>query len=307
MAEQPNTDLAAFLRSRRARITPAEAGLSPEVGARRVPGLRREEVARLAGVSVDYYIRLERGRHLNPSTSVLDAIARALHLTELERVHLVRIAKPTRDRRRPYPQQHIRPGLRVLLDSLIDVPALVLGRRLDVLAANHLARALYTDFNALPARSRNMARLVFLDHRFRSLYVDWEDAARGIVAALRLYAGRHPHDPALAELVGELSVQDADFRTWWADHDVAQRTHGTKHLHHPVVGDLVLCYEAFAPVDDPEQTLGVVVPQPGSPSAERLKLLASWAVTEQPSRADTNLDESPNGGPRGTSNPRTAD
>jgi len=277
--EEANTELRDFLRSRRAKIAPQEAGLALLPGARRVPGLRREEVAQLAGVSVDYYIRLERGRHLNVSAAVLDAIARALRLTELERAHLFRIAKPSHARPRPLPPQRIRPGLRLLLGSLTDVPALVYGRRMDVLAANHLARALYTDFDALPARSRNMARLVFLDDHFRSLYVDWEDAARSIVASLRLYAGRHPHDPALAELVGELSVQDADFRRWWADHDVFERTHGTKHFHHRIVGDLILSYEAFTPTDDPEQILGVSTAELGSPSAERLRLLASWAET----------------------------
>ncbi|MFJ9247449.1 helix-turn-helix domain-containing protein [Streptomyces sp. NPDC101776] len=277
MAQEPNSELRDFLRSRRAKITPGEAGLAPLPGSRRVPGLRREEVAQLAGVSVDYYVRLERGRHLSVSASVLDAIARALRLNDLERAHLFRIARPTRTRPRPLPPQSVRPGLRLLLDSLTDVPALVYGRRMDVLAANHLARALYTDFEDLPAHGRNMARLVFLDDSFRTLYADWEDAARGIVASLRLYAGRRPHDPALAELVGELSVQDADFRRWWADHDVFQRTHGTKRFHHPVVGELVLGYEAFAPVDDSEQTLGVFTAEPGSPSADCLQLLASWS------------------------------
>lgn len=281
MAQEPNTELRDFLRSRRAKIAPDEAGLAPQPGVRRVPGLRREEVAQLAGVSVDYYVRLERGRHLNVSASVLDAIARALRLNDLERGHLFRIAKPSRARPRALPPQRIRPGMRLLLASLTDVPALVYGRRLDILAANHLARALYTGFDALPARDRNMARLVFLDEHFRSLYADWEDAARGIVAALRLYAGGHPHDPTLAELVGELSVHDEDFRRWWADHDVFERTHGTKHFRHPVVGDLVLSYEAFTPTDDPDQILGISIAEPGSPSAERLRLLASWADDEQ--------------------------
>jgi transcriptional regulator with XRE-family HTH domain len=273
---EPNTDLREFLRSRRAKVTPEEAGL-PHLGARRVPGLRREEVAQLAGVSVDYYVRLERGRSLNVSESVLDAVARALQLNDLERSHLFTLAKPRRGRPRALPPQRVRPGLRLVLESLTDVPALVLGRRMDVLAANRLARALYTDFDALPARDRNMARLIFLDDVTRSVYADWEGAARGIVASLHLYAGRNPHDPALAELVGELSVRDQDFRRWWADHDVFERTHGVKHFHHPLVGDLVLGYEAFAPADDPDQTLGIWTVEPGSPSAERLRLLASWA------------------------------
>jgi transcriptional regulator with XRE-family HTH domain len=277
MSEQPNTDLREFLRSRRAKITPEEAGLHPHPGARRVPGLRREEVAHLAGVSVDYYVRLERGRNLNVSESVLDAIARALQLNDLERTHLFTLAKPSRARPRALPPQRVRPGLRLVLDSLTDVPALVLGRRMDVLASNRMARALYTDFTALPARSRNMARLIFLDDVMRSIYADWEGAARGIVASLHLYAGRHPHDPALAELVGELSVRDQDFRRWWADHDVFERTYGVKHLNHPIVGELILGYEAFTPADDPDQTLGISTVEPGSPSQERLRLLASWA------------------------------
>lgn len=275
MSQQPNTDLREFLRSRRARITPRQVGLPPQPGARRVPGLRREEVARLAGISVDYYVRLERGRRgPNVSEAVLDAIARALRLNDLERTHLFTLAKPTRSRPRTRPPQQVRPGLRLLLDSLTDVPALILGRRLDVLAANHLARALYTDFEALPPRSRNMVRLIFLDEQVRSRYADWTGAARGVVSSLHLYAGRHPHDPDLTELVSELSLRDQDFRRWWADHDVFERTHGVKHFHHPLVGELILGYEAFTPADDPEQTLGISTAQPGSPSQERLKLLA---------------------------------
>ncbi|HEY2063817.1 MAG TPA: helix-turn-helix transcriptional regulator [Amycolatopsis sp.] len=274
---EPNADLREFLRSRRAKVTPEAAGLPPYPGARRVPGLRREEVAQLAGVSVDYYVRLERGRNLNVSESVLDAVARALQLNDLERSHLFTLAKPRRGRPRPLPPQRVRPGLRLVLESLTEVPALVIGRRMDVLASNRLARALYTDFDALPARSRNLARLIFLDDTVRSVYANWEGAARGIVASLHLYAGRNPHDPALADLVGELSVRDQDFRRWWADHDVFERTHGVKHFRHPLVGDLELGYEAFAPADDPEQTLGIWTVEPGSPSADRLRLLGSWA------------------------------
>jgi transcriptional regulator with XRE-family HTH domain len=277
MGHEPNMELQEFLRIRRAKITPEEAGLPSQPGTRRVPGLRREEVAQLAGVSVDYYVRLERGRHTNVSEAVLDALARALRLNDLERAHLFQIARPSRARPRPLPPQRVRPGLRLMLDTLTDVPVLVLGRRLDVLAGNHLAQALYTDFDALPARCRNMAWLIFLDEQVRTLHADWERDARGTVASLRLYAGRHPHDPALAELVGELSLRDPDFRRWWADHDVFQRTHGTKRYHHAVVGDLVLGYEAFTAKDDPDQTLGVYTAEPGSPSADRLKLLASWS------------------------------
>jgi transcriptional regulator with XRE-family HTH domain len=277
-----NTELRDFLRSRRARITPEEAGLPLRTGARRVPGLRREEVAQLAGVSVDYYVRLERGRGLNVSESVLDAVARALRLNETERSHLFTVARPTRDRRRPLAPQRVRPGLYRVLESLTDTPALVLGRRRDVLAANRLARALYTDFDALPHRERNMARFIFLDDAARELYVDWEQAARSTVGSLHLYAGRYPHDPQLAELIGELSLRDQDFRRWWADHDVMTRTHGTKQYHHPLVGDLTLGYEAFTPTDDPEQLLALHTTEPGSPSEHALRLLAGW--TSEPVR-----------------------
>ncbi|MFG1643698.1 helix-turn-helix transcriptional regulator [Amycolatopsis sp. NPDC049252] len=273
-----NAELRDFLRARRARVTPADAGLVPEPGARRVPGLRREEVARLAGVSVDYYVRLERGRNLNVSESVLDAIARALQLDETERRHLVALAKPSRRRPRALAPERVRPGLQRILDTLTEVPAIVTGRRLDLLAANPLAKALYRDFDAVPPRERNMARFVFLDPLARELYADWESSARSVVATLHLYAGRNPHDPKLAELIGELSVRDHDFRRWWADHDVYQRTHGTKHYRHPVVGDLILGYEALAPTGDQDQVLGVHTVEPGSPSEERLRLLASWAA-----------------------------
>jgi len=274
---QPNVELREFLRSRRARVTPATAGLPVHLGARRVPGLRREEVAQLAGVSVDYYVRLERGRSANVSESVLDAVARALQLNDLERAHLFTLAKPSRARPRALPPQHVRPGLLLVVDSIADLPALVLGRRLDVLASNPLARALYTDFDALPPHLRNMARLIFLDDHVRSVCTDWPTAAQGTVANLRLYAGRYPHDPALAELVGELSVRDPDFRRWWADHDVDKPTYGVRNCHHGLVGDLELGYEAFTPTDDPEQTLWVSTVEPGSVSAERLKVLASWS------------------------------
>jgi transcriptional regulator with XRE-family HTH domain len=272
--------LGEFLRSRRARLTPADAGLVT-TGPRRVPGLRREEVARLAGMSVDYYIRLERGRNVNVSESVLDALARALRLSEDERGHLFTLATPTTRRGRALPPQKVRPALKRLMVGLDDYPAVVIGRRLDVLASNGLANALYTDFAALPHRERNMARYLFLDERARDLYVDWPAAARSVVGTLHLYAGQHPHDPLLAELVGELSVRDTDFRRWWADQEVGRRTHGRKHYRHPVVGELILDYEALAPTGDPDQILGVNTAEPGSPSEERLRLLASWSVTDR--------------------------
>ncbi|MGW2054229.1 helix-turn-helix transcriptional regulator [Streptomyces sp. NPDC001840] len=273
-----NSELREFLRSRRARITPEAVGLSPQPGTRRVPGLRREEVAQLAGVSVDYYVRLERGRGANVSEAVLDAVARALLLDDTERAHLYALARPARSRRRPLPPQRVRAGLYRILDTLGDTPALILGRRTDVLAANRLARAFYTDFDALPHRERNMARFIFLDEAARELYTDWEHSARGTVAALHLYAGAHPHDPQLAELIGELSVRDTDFRRWWADHDVLERTYGAKRYRHPLVGELTLDYEAFHPTGDPDQILGVHTAEPGSPSEHALRLLANWTA-----------------------------
>ncbi|MFG1806763.1 helix-turn-helix transcriptional regulator [Streptomyces sp. NPDC049040] len=277
-AGSPNTDLRDFLRSRRARLSPSEAGLAAEPGTRRVPGLRREEVARLAGVSVDYYVRLERGRGVNVSEQVLDAIARALRLDDTERGHLFAVARPARGRPRPLPPQRVRPGLRRVLETMPATPGLVIGHRLDVLASNAMGRALFTDFEALPHRERNMARFVFLDEGAREFYVDWPSSARGTVAALHLYAGRHPHDPLLAELIGELSLRDRDFRRWWADHDVQRRTYGSKHYHHPVVGDLVLEYEALTPAGDSGQTLGLHTAEPGSPSEHGLRLLAGMVA-----------------------------
>ena len=221
-------------------------------------------------------MRLERGRNVNASEAVLDALARALLLDGTERDHLFALARPVRTRQRPLPPQRVRPGVYRILDSLADVPAMVLGRRRDVLASNRLARALFTDFEALPYRERNMARFLFLDEGARELYVDWPSAARGTVAVLRDYAGRYPHDPQLAELVGELSVRDEDFRRWWAEHEVLRHTYGTKHLHHPLVGDLTLAYEALTVTDDPEQTLGLHTAEPGSPSEQALRLLANW-------------------------------
>jgi transcriptional regulator with XRE-family HTH domain len=281
--EQPaaggNSELRDFLRSRRARLTPEQVGLSGPSSGRRVPGLRREEVAQLAGVSVDYYVRLERGRTVNVSESVLDALGRALCLNDTERSHLLAVARPGRKRAGPLPSQRVRPGLQRVLDSVTDLPAIVLGRRMDVLGTNHLSRAFYTDFEALPRRDRNMARFIFLDDTARELYVDWPAAARGIVGSLHLYAGRHQSDPQLAELVGDLAVRDSDFRRWWADHDVYTRTYGTKRYHHPVVGDLTLDYEALTTTDDPEQTLGLHTAAAGSPSEQALRLLASWTTT----------------------------
>ncbi|MEU1008876.1 helix-turn-helix transcriptional regulator [Streptomyces sp. NPDC005890] len=277
-----SSEIREYLRTRRARITPEQAGLTPHGGPRRVPGLRREEVAQLAGVSVDYYIRLERGRVQGVSEAVLDAVSRALQLDDAERAHLFDLAQPTAAtrarRKRHLAPQRVHPVLYRTLDAL-DVPAVIQGRRTDVLAANKLAHALYTDFEARPRRERNFARYVFLDEAARTLYADWERVAGDCLAALRLYAGRNPDDPQLTELIGELSLHSDTFRRMWADHDVQAHTSGTKRLHHPIVGDLILDFAVLTVEGDPEQQLVVYTPEPASPTAEALSLLASWTAT----------------------------
>lgn len=276
----PNEEkLREFLRSRRGRVDPADVGLPPGAGPRRVPGLRREELARLAGVSVDYYVRLEQGRAHGASEDVLDAVARALRLSDDERAHLFDLARPEGRRRRPRaPQpQRVRPGILTLIQSL-PTPAFVLGPRLDVLATNRMTRALLCDFDARPPQERNHARWVFLDPAARELYVDWEAIARDNVAALRMFAGRHPDDPELCALVGELSVRSPEFAGWWGTHDVLRQSHGTKRYRHPVVGELTVAYEALPLPDAPEQTLFLYSVQPGSPSADAMQFLASWTL-----------------------------
>jgi transcriptional regulator with XRE-family HTH domain len=277
-----NAELKEFLRTRRARLSVDDVELGGTGGVRRVPGLRREEVARLAGVSVDYYSRLEQGRPLNVSDEVLDAVARALRLDEIERSYLFQIARtPRRPRRRaPARVQRVRPGVRRLLETLDDVtPAFVFGRRMDVLAANRLARALITDFEALPPRDRNLLRYTFLTEEARELFADWPDVARDNVAVLRMDAGRHPDDPLLTELVGELAVKSEEFRHWWANHNVRERSHGTKRYHHPLVGDLTVDYECVTLQGDADQVLCVYTAEAGSASETALRLLANWTGT----------------------------
>jgi hypothetical protein len=184
------------------------------------------------------------------------------------------------------PPQQVRPALRRVLDGWTDTPAVLLGRRMDVLGANRLARALYTDFEALPRHERNMARYIFLDESARALYTDWESSARGTVAALHLYAGRHPDDPQLADLVGELSIRDSDFRQWWADHDVFSHSYGSKSYYHPVAGNLTLDYVALNPTGDPDLLLGLHTVEPGSPSEQGLRLLAAWSELDVVSTSD---------------------
>ncbi|MFG3520889.1 helix-turn-helix transcriptional regulator [Nocardia nova] len=276
---EPNRELADFLRRARAQIDPARAGLPADNRVRRVPGLRREEVARLAGVSADYYTRLEQGRRITPSVGVVDAIARALDLDAAGREYLGQlIGRPSGIARRSVPVQRVRPGLYQLLDSLDAVPALVLGRRADVLASNWMAHALFTDFAALPARERNYVRWMFLGSEPRELFLDWETQARAAVESLRLDVGNNPEDRAGLALVEELSAAAGEFRQWWAEHRVLQRTHGCKRLRHPVAGELTVDYETLTLPGDSDQTLYLYTTEPGSPSQQALRMLVSWSV-----------------------------
>ncbi|MFD9738213.1 helix-turn-helix domain-containing protein [Umezawaea sp. NPDC059074] len=274
---QRNEVLADFLRTRRAGIDPDRLGLR-DAAPRRVPGLRREELAALAGVSVDYYTRLEQGRPITPSSSVLDALADALELDAAERSYLHTVAGPsTRARTTPRTVQKVRPGIRALVARLGDTPAVVLGRRTDVLAINPIARALLADFPAMSARDRNATRWVFLDETARSLFLEgWEKVASMFVGMLRMDAARYPDDTRTAELVGELSMKSDPFRRWWAGQKVVQAGHDVKVLHHPVVGLLTLHTEALAFPGDPDQTLFTFLADPGSPTDEALTVLSSW-------------------------------
>ncbi|MCP2340709.1 helix-turn-helix transcriptional regulator [Actinomadura rupiterrae] len=273
-------ELGEFLRSRRARLRPEELGLPDYGGRRRVPGLRREELALLAGVSVDHYVRLEQGRTLHFSEEVLDAVARALRLNPAEREHLFRLARPWSGTDAPSPPQTVRPGLRRLLDAAPDVPAYVVGRDTDVLAWNRLAAALITDFGALPPEERNLARLVCLDEGVRALYEDWPGKVADVAAFLRLDSSRHPDDPRTAALIEELSAESAQFRTAWAEHQVKDKTHGRYIYLHPVVGRLDLAYETLRLPDDPDQALIAHTVEEGSPSEAALRLLATLSQQE---------------------------
>jgi transcriptional regulator with XRE-family HTH domain len=272
-----------FLTTRRAKISPARAGI-PTAGQRRVPGLRRSEVAALAGVSVEYYAKLERGALSGVSPGVLDAIARALQLDDAERAHLLRLAHEAdgsnallRPRRRPK-QWTIRPSLRWALDT-ITAPAILVNNRQDLLAANHLGRAMYSDVYTDPGRLPNFGRFTFLDSAARRFFPDWNLAADMTVANLRTAAGKDPHDKGLHDLVGELSTRSDDFRRRWGAHNV--RTHGTgvKQFHHHVVGDLELAYESMDLRAEPDLTVTMYAAEPDSPTAQALILLASWAAT----------------------------
>lgn len=286
-------DVREFLTSRRAKITPEQAGLPAYGGNRRVKGLRREEVAMLAGMSVDYYTRLERGNLSGASDSVLEALARALQLDDAETSHLYDLARASaaapRVRRKRSPKT-VRPSVQRVIDAIVAAPAWVRNDRGDVLAANDLARALYADLMAETVQPPNNSRFTFLNPRARELYPDWERAADDIVAILRSAAGRNPYDKDLTDLIGELSTRSEEFRTRWARHDVRYHRTGRKRLHHPVVGDLDLAFEAFELPGEPGLRINVYTADPGTPSDDALKVLASWAATQRaPEESPSNL------------------
>lgn len=279
-----------FLRARRARISPREVGLPPGLGQRRVPGLRREEMAQVIGLSVDYYVRLEQGRRANVSDAVLEAVARSFLLTADERAHLFNLARrrrPGRTPRLPVAHQQVDEQVRELLDQMDRVPALVLGRRTDVLAWNASADAVFAMSAREPSR-RNAARDVFLRPGAKTDYLEWDHLAADVVAHLRLDAGRHPGDPLLTSLVGELSITSPRFRELWARHDVRQKSAGLTRLAHPLVGDLELSYQALAPTAEPEQLVIAYTAARGSATEERLSLLTSWAASPSPNRTPAN-------------------
>jgi transcriptional regulator with XRE-family HTH domain len=272
-----------YLTSRRARITPEQAGLRTYGGTRRVPGLRREEVALLAGVSVDYYTRLERGTATGVSESVLESLARALQLDDAERAHLFDLARATQatlGRRRGPAPQRVRPSVQRLLDAITAAPAFLRNGRMDILAANRLGHAFYAQHFDSPHGPTNSARFIFLDERAPDFYVDWDKVATDAVAVLRTEAGRDPYDRGLSDLVGELSTRSETFRTRWAAHNVRFHDTGSKRFHHPVVGELSLTYETMQLAADAGLMLFVYTAEPGSKSDEALNLLASWAATE---------------------------
>jgi transcriptional regulator with XRE-family HTH domain len=283
-----------FLISRRAKVTPQQVGL-PDIGARRVPGLRRGEVAALAQVSVEYYAKLERGALAGVSASVLDAIARALRLDEAERAHLIHLAQAangtsslTRSRRRPSKRWTPRPSLQWILDTITAGPAIIRNGRMDLLATNHLGRAMHSSlYDNDPSGQPNFARYTFLDDDSRRFYPAWDIAADTCVAILRTEAGRDPHDKALHDLVGELSTRSQEFRQRWSSHNVRLHGAGTKQFHHQVVGNLEVAYESVDMISEPGLTLTLYAAEPASPTADAFALLASWASTPAEQSAST--------------------
>ena len=283
-----------FLTSRRAKITPEQAGMV-QFGQRRVPGLRRSEVAALAGVSVEYYAKLERGSLGGASAGVLDALARALQLDDAERRHLFHLAQAAdgttaamRPRRSTSKQWTVKPSMQWVLDAITTGPAIIGNERSDLLAANQLGRALYADLYADPTRPPNFARFTFLDAAARRFFPDWDLAADMSVANLRTAAGQNPHDRDLHDLVGELSTRSEDFRRRWGSHDVRTHGAGVKHYHHHVVGDLALSYLSSDLRAEAGLSMTIYAAEPGSPTAHALALLGAWAATNENQLADSN-------------------
>ncbi len=284
-------DVSEFLSSRRARITPEQAGL-PSYGTRRVPGLRREEVASLAGVSVEYYKRLERGNLSGVSDLVLEGLANALALDEAERAHLfdlARAAGPFAPRRRRSTHRGVRANVQRILDAL-DTPAVARAAYGDYVAANALGRALYAPLFGSPEQPANSARFTFLDPAATEFYLDWERVASDLVAHLRSEAGPSSHDRALTDLVGELSTRSEEFRRLWAAHNVRFHRTGTKRIRHPIVGEMELSFETMALSADAGLALNVYTAEPGSRSEQALRLLASWTATPTEAPAPADLD-----------------
>ncbi|GAA2474606.1 helix-turn-helix domain-containing protein [Streptomyces longisporus] len=279
MSRDPHlNELGEFLKARRAEINPAELGLPHSGQSRRVPGLRREEVSVLAAISTDYYTRVEQGR-LQPSVPLLSELARVLRLSEDQRAYLFELAGKN-VRHRGSDRRQVDPQLQRMLDDLSNTPAFVIGRHTEVVGWNRLAAALFADFGKIPEPERLYLRLLITEPAMRRLYADWEEVTRLAIAQLRMESARHPDDPRLAALVEELSARDPQFRQWWAAHDVALRTTGTKRLRHPVVGELTLDWHTLTCATDPDQHIIVWTAAPETPSHDGLRLLASWAADQ---------------------------
>ncbi|MGV9350543.1 helix-turn-helix transcriptional regulator [Streptomyces spiralis] len=292
-SDQHSNDLAGFLRARRTQVTPQQVGLPTGPGHRRTPGLRREELATLAGVSIDYYTRLERGKETRPSPAVVDSLARALHLQEDEHEHLRRLAaRAARTAPEPptVPSRAVRPGVKLLLENLRPSPAYVLSRTLDILAANPGGLQLYAGIDNWPARRRNLARYYFLHPSARDLFPEWDTRVRGCVARLRALAGTDPDAPDLAQLVGELLLKSADFARLWERYDVRPHRPGTKHFHHPQVSDLTLGYQSMQLDGTPGHRLVAYYAEPGSADHDAMVLLDMLGAQNTSRSADRTAD-----------------
>ncbi len=284
MAATVNDEIREFLTTRRAKLTPERAGLPAFGRQRRVTGLRREEVALLAGISVEYYTRLERGTARGVSEDVLESVSQALQLDEAEHAHLldlVRTANTARPPRKAPVTSEVRPSVRRIVDAITDLPAFVSNGRLDILYANDMAKALYSEQYRDPVRPVNSARFLFLDPRARSFYADWDAATRDIVASLRAQVGHNPYDRELTDLIGLLSTRSDTFRVLWARHDVRFHRSGIKRFVHPLVGELTLTYERLELAADPGLAVVTYSGEPGSPTEAALAELRAWASTRE--------------------------